>query len=158
MRTVSEYDWLLLGHLLGAFLFVSGAVVAAVLQIAAQRRSSTREIATLLGAVRGGVLVVGVGAVLVLVFGIWLAEHAGYGLGEGWVLAALLLFAASVVIGGVAGRFDRHTRELAQRLAENGIEESDELSRRLRDPVAAALNWTSAAIVLAILVLMVWKP
>jgi uncharacterized membrane protein len=158
VRAVSEYDWLLLGHLLGAFLFVSGAVVAAVLQLAARGQRRTSEIATLLAAVRGGVLLVGVGAVLVLVFGIWLAEHVGYGLGEGWVLAALLLLAAGVVIGGAAGRFDRHTRELAQRLAGEGVEESDELSRRLRDPVAAALNWTSAALVVAIIVLMVWKP
>ena len=40
-------QWLLLFHLLGAFLFVSGAAVAAVLQLAAMRRERPSEIAVL---------------------------------------------------------------------------------------------------------------
>ena len=155
---MTKHDWLLLGHLTGAFLFVSGAVVAAVLQLAAKGRRDTREIAVLLDAIRGGVVLVGLGAVLVLGFGIWLAEETGVGLGESWVAAALVLFVASAALGGVAGRFDRHTRELARRLADEGVIESAELQRRLRDPRAAALNGASAALIVVILVLMVWKP
>ena len=150
-------QWLLLFHLLGAFLFVSGAAVAAVLQLAAMRRERPSEIAVLLGAIRGGVLLVAVGAVVVLVFGIWLAEHAAYGLGEGWVSLALGLFVLAVVLGGVAGRHDKETRRLAVRLAQDGDRPSPELHRRLRNPVPLALNYGSAALVLAILVVMVWK-
>ena len=155
---MGTYEWLLLLHLLGAFLFVSGAVVAAVLQLAAMRRERPGEIAALLGAIRAGVLLVAVGALLVLVFGIWLAEHVGYGLGEGWVSLALGLFVLSAALGGVAGRHDKATRKLAVRLAEDGDRPSPELHRRLRNPVPLALNYGSAALVLAILVVMVWKP
>ena len=155
---MSTYEWLLLFHLLGAFLFVSGAVVAAVLQLAAMRRERPAEIAVLLGAIRAGVLLVAVGAVLVLVFGIWLAEHVGYGLGEGWVSLALGLFVLSATLGGVAGRHDKATRKLAVQLAEDGDRTSPELHRRLRSPVPLALNYASGALVLAILVVMVWKP
>ena len=151
-------QWLLLFHLLGAFLFVSGAVVAAVLQLAAMRRERPGEIAVLLGAIRAGVLLVAAGSVLVLVFGIWLAEHVGYGLGEGWVSLALGLFVLAAALGGVAGRQDKATRKLAVRLAEDGDRPSPELHRRLRDPVPLALNYGSGALVLAILVVMVWKP
>lgn len=151
-------QWLLLFHLLGAFVFVSGAAVAAVLQLAAMRRERPSEIAALLGAIRAGVLLVGIGAVVVLGFGIWLAEHAGYGLGEGWVSLALALFGLSLLLGGVAGRHDKATRKLAVQLAEDGDRPSSELHRRLREPVPLALNYASAALVLAIVVVMVWKP
>ena len=155
---MGTYEWLLLFHLLGAFLFVSGAVVAAVLQLAAMRRERPGEIAALLGAIRVGVLLVGVGSVLVLLFGIWLAEHAGYGLSEGWVSLALGLFVLAAAFGGVAGRHDKATRQLAVRLAEDGDRPNPELHRRLRNPVPLALNYGSGALVLAILVVMVWKP
>lgn len=155
---MGTYEWLLVFHLLGALLFVSGAVVAAVLQLAAMRRDRPAEIAVLLGAIRAGVLLVAAGSVLVLVFGIWLAEHVGYGLGEGWVSLALGLFVLAVALGGIAGRHDKATRKLAVQLAEDGDRPSPELHRRLRDPVPLALNYGSGALVLAILVVMVWKP
>ncbi len=155
---MGTYEWLLLFHLLGAFLFVSGAAVAAVLQLAAMRRERPGEIAALLGAIRVGVLLVAIGSVLVLLFGIWLAEHAGYGLGEGWVSLALGLFVLAAVFGGAAGRHDKATRMLAVQLAEDGDRPSPELHRRLRNPIPLALNYGSGALVVAILVVMVWKP
>lgn len=155
---MGTYEWLLLFHLLGGFLFVSGAAVAAVLQLAAMRRERPGEIAALLGAIRAGVLLVAIGSVLVLLFGIWLAEHAGYGLGEGWVSLALGLFVLAVVFGGAAGRHDKATRMLAVQLAEDGDRPSPELHRRLRNPIPLALNYGSGALVVAILVVMVWKP
>ena len=45
-----------------------------------------------------------------------------------------------VVVGAIAGRGDRHTRELAERLAADGDAPSAELARRLRDPLNLALN------------------
>jgi uncharacterized membrane protein len=151
---VGTYHVLLFLHLLGAFLFVAGAAAAAVLQLAAARRERLDEVALLLGAIRGAVVLLGAGAVLVFVFGIWLAEHTGVGLAEGWVLASLLLFLASLLLGALGGRRDRRTRELAQR----GDADVEAVHARLRDPVTLALNYGSAALVLAVLALMVWKP
>ena len=53
---MSTYDWLLVFHLLAAFCFVSGSVVAGILHRLAMRRDRPSEIALLLGLVRPMVL------------------------------------------------------------------------------------------------------
>lgn len=151
-------EWLLFLHLTGAFLYVSGAVTAAVLRIAAMRRERPGEIALLLRAVRPIVLVVGLGLLLAVVFGIWLADRLGIELGTAWITATFALLGWTLVVGAVAGRQDRHTRELAEQLASEGDEPSEELGRRLRDPVNLALNASLLVATVAIVALMVWKP
>lgn len=149
---------LLFLHLCGAFLFVSGAVAAAVLRIAAMRRERPSEIALLMRAARPAVPIIGVGLVLVLVFGFWLTDRLDIDLGEAWLSATFALLAWVVVVGALAGRQDRHTRELAERLAADGDTPSPELSRRLRDPANLALDVSLLAATVAIVALMVWKP
>ena len=63
-----------------------------------------------------------------------------------------------LVVGAVAGRQDRHTRELAERLAADGDTPSADLARRLRDPLNLALNTSMLLAIIAIVALMVWKP
>ena len=63
-----------------------------------------------------------------------------------------------MVVGAVAGRLDRRTRELAERLAAAGDRSSPELERRLRDPVALALDASMLVATVAIVALMGWKP
>jgi uncharacterized membrane protein len=101
---VTKYDWLLLVHILGAFLFLSGSIVAGVLALAAMQRERPSEIALLLRLVRPAVIVVGVGSLVALGLGIWLAEYVGYGLGRAWVVAAIVLWAASGALAGPAGK------------------------------------------------------
>jgi uncharacterized membrane protein len=149
---------LLFLHLAGAFLFVSGAVAAAVLRVAAMRRERPSEIALLMRAVRPAVPLIGVGLVLALVFGFWLTDRLGYDLGATWLTLTFVLLAWVVVVGGLAGRQDRHTRELAERLATDGDAPSTELSGRLRDRVNLALNVSLLAATVGIVALMVWKP
>jgi uncharacterized membrane protein len=155
---VTKYDWLLLVHILGAFLFFSGSIVAGVLALAAMQRERPSEIALLLRLVRPAVIVVGVGAVVALGLGIWLAEYVGYGLGRGWVVAAIVLWAASGALAGPAGTTIRHTREFAERLAEDGDRPSEQLRLAVRNPRALAMNGIAFLLLIAILVLMVWKP
>jgi hypothetical protein len=140
-------------HLLGAFLFVAGAVVAASAFEAARRRADLHEIALLLGVTRIGVALVGAGGVLVLAFGLWLVRltHAGYG--ASWVDAALGLFGLAAVLGALGGRRPRQARLLAR---DGGA--VAEVRRLLDDPWSRAANYASAAVVLAILALMVWRP
>ena len=151
-------EWLLFLHLAGAFLYVSGAVAAAALRLAALQRERPAEIALLLRAVRPLVPVLGIGLSMVVVFGIWLADRLGIGLGAGWITATFVLLGWIVVGGAVAGRQDRHTRELAERLARDGDAPSAELSHRLHDPVNLALNASLLIATVAIVALMVWKP
>lgn len=153
-----SYQWLLFLHLTGTFLFVSGAVAAGVLRLAALRRERPSEIALLMRAVRPAVPLIGLGLVLVLVFGFWLADRLGYDLSSGWLTTTFVLLAWVILVGGVAGRQDRHTRELAERLATGDDRPSAELARRLRDPLNLALNATLLVAIAAIVALMVWKP
>jgi uncharacterized membrane protein len=151
-------DLLLFLHLAGAFLFVSGAVAAAVLRVAAMRRERPSEIALLLRAVRPAVPLIGAGLVLVLVFGFWLADRLGLDLGSTWLSATFALLAWIVLVGGIAGRQDRRTRELAERLAGESDEPSAQLAGRLRDPLNLALNASLLVATVAIVALMVWEP
>ncbi|HKP16985.1 MAG TPA: DUF2269 family protein [Gaiellaceae bacterium] len=155
---MTKYDWLLLFHLLGAFLFVSGAVVAGILHFAATRREQPSEVALLLRLTQPAVALVAVGSLATLALGIWLAEYVGYGIGEGWVVAAIVLWAVSGALAGPAGKILRRARELAERLAQADDRPSTELRRAVTDRRAIVLNSLSFAALIAILVLMVWKP
>jgi Predicted integral membrane protein (DUF2269) len=155
---VTVAHWLLLLHLLGAFAFFAGAAVAGTLQLGAIRRERPSEVLLLLGLTRAGVALVGIGSVLTLGFGIALAEHLGYGFSPAWVQAAVALWAASMALGAYGGRSARHARYLAERLAATGDEPSGELHALVarRGPLWA--SYLSSALLVAIVVLMVWKP
>jgi uncharacterized membrane protein len=151
-------DVALFGHLLGAFLFVSGSVVAGVAFEAGRRRDTPGEIALLLGLARAGAALVGIGMLAVLAFGLWLVHLGGWGYGAGWVDAAIILFVLAAVLGGFGGQTPKRARQLAARLAADGRPVTDELRSLISDRKALLLNYGSALLVLAVLVLMVWKP
>jgi hypothetical protein len=151
------HDLALFLHIVGAVLFFAGMAVAGVGEAAARRRRRPGEIALLLGAGRTGVALVGVGLLLVLVFGLWLTDLSGFGF-DGWVVAALVLLALAAVAGGIGGQAPKRARRLAERLAAENDEPSPELDALLRQPVAIALNVVAALAGVAILALMVWKP
>jgi uncharacterized membrane protein len=155
---MSEIEIALFFHLLGALLFVAGLVMAGVVFEAARRREEPAEIALLLGLTRVGVLLVLVGATLVLAFGLWLVHLERIGYGAGWIDAALALYAAAIVLGGVGGQRPKQARRLASRLAADGAAISSQLRALLDDRGSLAANYASAAAVLAILILMVFKP
>jgi uncharacterized membrane protein len=128
---VSRHDWLLLIHVGGAFAVLAGALLAVVLNWAALRRSRPSEVALLLGLIRVAVVLIVIGMLVTLGFGLWLVQDdAAYELGDDWIDTALVLWVAALVLGSIGGRRDRRTRELAQRL---GDEPSPELAARLRD-------------------------
>ena len=151
-------DAVLFLHLLGAFLFVSVATVAAVSFEAARRRKQPAEIALLLGLARSGALLALLGMVLVLAFGLWLVHLAHFGYGEGWIDAALGLLLTAVAIGAFGGRGPKRARRLAASLAAEGRPANEELQRLLSDPVSGLANYGSALLAVAIVALMVWKP
>jgi len=155
---VAAYHWLLFLHLLGAFCFFAGAAVAGTLQLGALRRERPSEILVLLRLTRVGVILVVLGAAMTLGFGIGLASHLGYGLTPGWIQASLGLWAASVVLGAIGGRTARKARYLAERLAGQGDAVSEELRALVAHRPSLWLSYASGALIVAIVVLMVWKP
>src|ERR671932_71207 len=112
---MSKYDWLLWAHMTGAFLLLSGAVAIGAIQLSALGRERPSEIALLLGLARIPERAIDAGALLTLVFGIWLAHYVGYGFGEAWIVAALVLWVVSMALGGIGGPAVRTARGRAER-------------------------------------------
>ena len=152
------HDVALFFHLLGVLLFVAGIVLVGVAFEAARRHRRPAEIALLLGLTRVGVLLVVGGGLLLLVFGLWLVDLEDFGFGTGWIAATIALFAVALVLGGLGGQRPKQARLLATRLAQEGAPASAELRALLDDRLSRAANYASAALVLAILALMVFRP
>jgi len=151
-------DVALFFHLLGAFSLVAGLIVAGVALEAARRRETPDEIALLLGLSRIGVVLVGVGTLFVLGFGLWLVHLGDWGYGAAWVDAALALLAVTVVLGTIGGQRPKRARLLARRLAADGAPVSPELRSLLDHRPTLAANYLSAVLLVAIVALMVFKP
>ena len=99
----------------------------------------------------------GVGGLLILVFGLWLVHLGHWGYGAGWVDAAILLFVIALALGGIGGQRPKRRASSQDRLAAQGEPISEELRTLLDDRVSRLANYGSALIVLAILALMVFK-
>ena len=144
-------DAALFCHLLGAFSLVSGAVVAAAALEAARRRESPVEIAALLGLARIGAALVGVGLLVVPIFGVWLVDLGDWG-SAGWIEAAFVLFVAAAVLGGIGGRTPR---EAARRSSRRSRAQSPELRTLLDDRRAQSMKYALGGLMLVVVVLMV---
>jgi uncharacterized membrane protein len=156
---VSKYDWLLFFHVTGAFLFLGGVVVAWVLGITAALRERPSEIALLLRLTGAAVASIGLGLLLTIVFGLWLVfDLDTYGLWDGWVVAALVMWVLAGAFGGQAGKRDQQTRRFAEQLAAERDVPDDELRARVRDPLALTFNIASSLLGFAILAVMIFKP
>ncbi len=151
-------DGILFLHLAGVLLFVGGSIAAALLRVAAMRRSRPSEVALLLRAVRPVVPLVGGGLVLAIAAGFWLASDLGLALAAPWLSITFGLIGWVVVAGAVAGRQDRRTREAAERLARDDDSPNADLARRLRDPLNLTLNASLLLAVVVVVALMIWKP
>ena len=150
---MDAYDTLLFLHLLAAFMMIGGALAYHILQFALLRRDRPSEVAALFGAGRLFVLLIQVGAVAVLIFGIWLAyvSTPEYGITDEWVIA--------VALGFFGGNLYTKAAQLAGRLEAEGADApSAELRAMIRSPRAALMTWGSTVLIVAILVLMIWKP
>jgi uncharacterized membrane protein len=145
-------------HVTGAFFLVSGSVTAGVLNVLAQRVERPSESALLLRLIKPAVIVTGIGTATTLIFGLWLWHELGFGIGTGWIWASIVLWVIASALGGIGGKHQERSRELAEQLAAAGDTMTDELRALLRDRRGNALSWLAGAATIAILVLMIWRP
>jgi uncharacterized membrane protein len=156
---MSLYQWLLFFHVTGAFFLIGGIVIAGILNLAAiVKNRPPSEVATLYGLIRFAVPLIGAGLLLTLAIGLWLVHNAGYGYGQSWIVAAIVLWVVASALGNIDGKYQRQTGELAQRLAAEGDAPNAELRARLRNPRALAISYGSGLMAFAVLGLMIWKP
>jgi uncharacterized membrane protein len=147
------YDWLLLGHIVAAMVWLGGGVVLAVLAVATLRGGDGQAVARFVGSLRViGPAALAPATVATVGLGIWLVlDSAAWDFGQTWVQLALALFAAAVVVG--AGQQAR-TAINAQRAIER--DDHTEARRQL-----ARWTWGYGVVVTLLLVVawdMVFKP
>ena len=145
-------------HIAAAFFLVGGSTAAAILNLMAIRSEKPSEAAFLLKLIRYALPLIFAGVLGTLVFGIWLWHDLGFGLGTGWIWAALVFWLLASALGGRGGRQQEQVREALEREAAAGDSMSAELRARLRDPRALAVNYAAGLATIAVLVIMVWKP
>lgn len=157
---MSLYDWLLFLHLLAAFALVSAEVLFTFLIVSSWNRDVPSDVVRTFRASRVGDVLVGVGSVGVLVFGIWLAvEVDGYKIWDGWIVAALVLWAVFGAVGTRVGKLYYAARDRARTLVSEGRDvPSTELQAMLRSQTGLALQVTSIVVVLLLLLDMIYKP
>jgi uncharacterized membrane protein len=157
---VSTTDWLLFLHVLSAFALVSAEVLFTFLIASLWRSDLPSAIARVSGISRLGTVLVGVGSVGVLVFGIWLAFEAdSYAIWDGWIIAALVLWLAFNEIGRRTGKAYDAVGKRAVALVNEGRDAPNaELGAAFRSPTALWLHLSSLAVVLLLLLDMIFKP
>lgn len=134
------YDWLLFLHVLSAFLAVGAMTALWGLILGTREGSVLLDPAPALVYGRFFGIVVGVGMMGAIIFGIWLAIDVDtYELWDGWILASLVLWAIAGWAGGKAGR----------------AFEADPVAGRAEGIRFQTINSVG---LLLILVLMIWKP
>jgi uncharacterized membrane protein len=157
---VSFNEWVLAFHVLAAFAYVAAVVLFWVLIVAVRRIDTPEATIRMEPIVKVGNAAVGIGAVGTLLLGIWLAFALdGYATWDGWIIAALVLWA-------IAGAFGQRTGAAYMR-GLTKAKELDAAGQRDANAELLALNRTSngvlmhaltSAVVLLILLDMIFKP
>jgi uncharacterized membrane protein len=157
---VSRYDWLLFLHVLAAFSLVAAEVLFSVIILGSRNLDVPSDVARIFRFSRFGEVLVNAGAIGVLVFGIWLAIDVDeYQIWDGWIIAALVLWALFAEVGRRMGKIYNAARDRARVLvAENRNEPSAELNAILRSQTGLVLQAASIVIVLLFLIDMIYKP
>lgn len=158
---MSLYDWLLFLHVLTAFALVAALVVFWIIGIVARNVDRPAESLRYFRVARPANVLVIVGTLGTLVLGIWLAiDRDEYQVWDGWIIAALVLWAIAAETGRRGGIPYTEAKKLAERLAAEGRgeEPSAELQAKLKDRNGMILNGISSLAVLLLLIDMIYKP
>ncbi len=152
------YDWLLALHVVSAFAWIAAMVLYTVAIVAGRRLAVPSDVVRLFRVTRVGDPLVAVGMVGTIVFGIWLALDE-YEIWDGWIIAALILWIVGAAVGGQVGKVYNGARDRAKALVGEGRDApSPELSAMLRSPRGLFFHVLGTLIVLALLIVMIYKP
>jgi hypothetical protein len=157
---VSFDDWALALHVLSAFAYVGGIVLFWVLIVAVRKIDTPEATIRMEPVVKVGNAVVGLGAVGTIVLGIWLAFSVGsYAIWDGWIIAALVLWAVSGALGqrtGVAYMRGMTKAKELDAAAQTGP--NAELSALNRTTNGVVLHALASAGALLLVLDMIFKP
>jgi hypothetical protein len=132
------YDTLLFLHVLSAFALAATIVIFSAFAIGMATEARLLVVGNVLWAI---------GGLGTLVFGVWLALYVdGYELWDGWIIAAIVLFAIATELGRRAQVGYTPAAGSAGTVAVGA------------DRQAALMHWLRSLVVLALLVVMIYKP
>jgi uncharacterized membrane protein len=150
---VTLYEFFLLVHILAAIVWVGGNATLNVLGMLVRRERDPAQMLRFLGYSEFvGSRVIGTAAVFLLAFGIALVERGDWGY-DGWIIAALVIYAISSAIGG--GFYGRQKKKI-ERLAETDGLTSPAVVREIARYTSVA--WIDLVLVIAAVTDMVIKP
>jgi hypothetical protein len=153
-------DWILSLHLLSAFAMVAAIVLFWILIVAGWNVDTPGPVLRLSPIARVGVAAVAIGSVGTIVFGLWLAISLdAYQPWDGWVIAAIVLWAVSGGTGGRTGKeYNRAPERAAELQAEGHTGPDGELLALNRTRTGLLMHSVTTLAVLLLLVDMIWKP
>jgi uncharacterized membrane protein len=157
---VSFVDWALAVHVLSAFAYVAGLVLFWVLVVAVRRVDTPEETLRMEPIVKVGNVAVGIGAVGTIVVGVYLAFAVdSYAIWDGWIIAALVLWAVAGGLGQRTGVAYMQGMNRAKELDAAGKTGADqELLALNRTQTGLMLQTLASLAVLLFLVDMIFKP
>jgi uncharacterized membrane protein len=153
---VDFYAWMLALHLLSAFAIAAALVLYSVLVFNGRRAQSPDQRRLLFRIAPIGTPLIGGGSVLALILGVILAiDSDQFEIWNGWIIAAIVLWALMGAIGGRTGKYYTDVQKLAE---EGGESAQQEVVARLRAPTGALLHLATVLVFLLILLDMIFKP
>ena len=157
---MSFVDWALAVHVLSAFAYVGGLVLFWVLVVAVRRMDTPEGTLRMEPIVKVGNVAVGLGAVGTILVGIYLAFAVdSYAIWDGWIIAALVLWAVAGALGQRTGVAYMQGMNKAKELDAAGKTGPDrELLALNRTQTGLILQTLASLAVLLILVDMIFKP
>ena len=152
-------DWLIALHVLAAFSLVAALVLFSVVIAIGWNRDRPSEILSLFRVSRVGDVLFAVGAIGTILFGVWLAiQMDEYGIFDGWVIAALVLWALLMETGRREGKLYGRSRDRARELAGAGDVSDGGLLELQRSQPALLFHVASCVLALLLILDMIWKP
>lgn len=152
-------DWILALHLISAVALVGALTVFSVMIAALWRTEDPSAVTSFMRLSIAGNVLVAIGLVGTVVFGIWLAISLdGYELWDGWVIAAIVLWVIGAALGKRTGDGYRESAEMASRLVSSGSPRSPELAASMGATPAFWFHVATCVVVVLIILDMIWKP
>jgi hypothetical protein len=157
---VSLDDWILALHLLAAFTMAAAVFGLWVVVLSARAAERPSGVAAALRMLPPMGAMAGIGSVLTLVFGIWLAISIDqYEVWDGWIIAAIVVWLVASGAGERSGREYALAETRAHELTAGGADDPDPGLRALtRTSRGFALHAVATVGLIVVLVLMIWKP
>ena len=152
--------WLLALHVLSAFAYIAGVVLFWILIVAVRKTDTPEGTIRMEPIVKVGNAAVGIGAVGTIVLGIWLAfKLDSYAIWDGWIIAALVLWAVSGALGQRTGAAYMQGMNKAKELDSAGKAGSNaELLGLNRTSTGVVLHTLVSVAALLLLLDMIFKP